>query len=663
MAARGAGARYRYTQTDGTWSRARALNAGFGLASGQVLVSTDADMLFSPRSMEIIAQRVLDDPWTSVVLQCRDLPTGYDASRISELGFDWSAFASSARLRPRWGMGGMMAVSRAAFDRVRGLDERMHTYGGEDMDFAKRIQRAGYRLIWIEDDSVRMYHMWHPSSRNVADGSVQGKAAVDFNRKIVDTDPTTLRNVLNWEYPGSAGPLVSVAIATYNRAEFLRTSINSVLLQTMQDFEIVVVDDGSTDQTRAVVASFNDPRIRYFYQENAGISAARNRAADESRGFYTAVHDDDDLMIPERLQISLSAMRQGVQATFGSWANFDDVTGEFFLHVSKKAFAPTTSFLTGQAPGHSTWLVETELIRSFRYNESITSAIDNNLALRMMRAGVRWVHTGKILFLRRVHAGQVTETDGSNQKVAAKLSRFMIHTPASVEGRKELHEAAKKEPWPKIAEKDNLDAALLRYLPDHLVNRQLEVRGDIEDFAIRLGKVRNVDYILTEMEVTGSIISHYAKFSDVSLDDLVQLRGLGLNVSVTATRKVEGQVRPLHPMLETSRAILQSIQRLLDATLPTSQGVSLLIPTGEEPFVLPVSVRGVAKSRLIHSVTDAQHQMKVVILTFSEIASGIDAYRKLSKLYPCQDLKLVTSQKDAYESLKDTLLPRVEATA
>ena len=73
-----------------------------------------------------------------------------------------------------------------------------------------------------------------------------------------------------------AVPLISVIIPAYNQGHYLAAAVQSVLDQTNPGFEIIIVDDGSTDQTRQVAAGFADPRLRYFHQENAGLSASRN---------------------------------------------------------------------------------------------------------------------------------------------------------------------------------------------------------------------------------------------------------------------------------------------------------------------------------------------------------------------------------------------------
>jgi GT2 family glycosyltransferase len=98
-------------------------------------------------------------------------------------------------------------------------------------------------------------------------------------------------------------PRTSVIIPTYNRSAYLRQAVDSVFAQRRQDFEILVVDDGSTDDTAQVVASMADPRLRYLPQANAGRSAARNRGLAEARGEYIAFLDDDDLYLPDKLAV------------------------------------------------------------------------------------------------------------------------------------------------------------------------------------------------------------------------------------------------------------------------------------------------------------------------------------------------------------------------
>jgi len=98
--------------------------------------------------------------------------------------------------------------------------------------------------------------------------------------------------------------VVSVIIPTYNRAHFLAEAINSVLEQTYKNYEIIVIDDGSTDGTSEIVKQFGN-KIRYFYQENRGPSAARNTGIKNAIGDLVAFIDSDDVWLPEKLSLQV----------------------------------------------------------------------------------------------------------------------------------------------------------------------------------------------------------------------------------------------------------------------------------------------------------------------------------------------------------------------
>lgn len=100
-------------------------------------------------------------------------------------------------------------------------------------------------------------------------------------------------------------PKVSVIIPSYNRAHFVGEAIQSILDQTFPDFEVIVVDDGSTDNTKDVVTSFKDPRVKYTFQENRGIAAARNTGIKATSGEYVAFLDSDDLWLPQHLELKV----------------------------------------------------------------------------------------------------------------------------------------------------------------------------------------------------------------------------------------------------------------------------------------------------------------------------------------------------------------------
>jgi glycosyltransferase involved in cell wall biosynthesis len=136
-------------------------------------------------------------------------------------------------------------------------------------------------------------------------------------------------------------PRVSVVIPTYNSAAMVKEAIDSVLAQTYSDFEVVVMDDGSTDDTESVVRQFGD-RVRYFKQENQGVSAARNAGIKRSRGDYLAFLDSDDLWLTEKLaeQIPLLERDPKLGLVYCDWTV---VSGRTLLQSSYLKGLPAAS--------------------------------------------------------------------------------------------------------------------------------------------------------------------------------------------------------------------------------------------------------------------------------------------------------------------------------
>lgn len=164
-------------------------------------------------------------------------------------------------------------------------------------------------------------------------------------------------------------PTVSVIIPTYNRANLVGKAIKSVLSQTYQDFEIIVIDDGSTDNTEEVIRSFKDKKVKYIkkYKKNKGISVARNIGIKMARGKYIALLDSDDEWLPEKLD-KQSKVLQSESPEVGvvcSWSYNIDEKGNY---ISKRCLPKKGGYIYEDLLSTNPISVPTVLIRKECFN-------------------------------------------------------------------------------------------------------------------------------------------------------------------------------------------------------------------------------------------------------------------------------------------------------
>lgn len=542
------GAVYVRTDVEGPWSRSRALNAGLAHARGRIGVTTDADMLFTPRAHERIRESLDGDPHSVQLLQCRDLQAEFSSETIRS--FDWEGFERNSVLRPRWGMGGMVAFPMTAYEYIRGYDERMEIYGGEDIDFAQRLRRAGYRLNWIDDPACRIFHVWHESSRKTADDTPAGKLAIQKNSDIVTSDRTWVRN-LSWTYPRRRSrPLVTVSIATFNRAEYLEECLDSVLSQSVQDFEVIVVDDGSSDRTREVMSGYRDDRVRYLRQENQGVSVARNLALAEARAPFIVVQDDDDVMLPWRIEAHFNALEEGMHGTYGGWVDFDDKTGELAARPGRQ-FGLAQMLYRGGVMAHGTLMMRTDVLRRFGYNPLLRAGTDFNLAIRMTMAGVRLRHTGHFHILRRFHDGNLTNVISDHQKDSARKTTNLFRRRFTPAQEAELREQARAVPFATCEGEDDLFRRVGASLPDRLVHRTAYIRATDSAGIEQLDAFASSRSLVSEtfemMDERGELVDRRTCLHGASRRDLVELARMGFAVELEVEHRDEAQRSPTPP--------------------------------------------------------------------------------------------------------------------
>lgn len=142
-----------------------------------------------------------------------------------------------------------------------------------------------------------------------------------------------------------SAPAVSILLATYNRADYIAEAIESVLAQTFTDWELLIIDDGSTDATRAVVAPYAaaHANIRYGYQSNRGLAATRQEGVARCRGRYLALLDDDDQYLPCKLERQVAFL--DAHPELGLVYSYVDVTDEAWRVLQRAPERPARSFL------------------------------------------------------------------------------------------------------------------------------------------------------------------------------------------------------------------------------------------------------------------------------------------------------------------------------
>ena len=183
-------------------------------------------------------------------------------------------------------------------------------------------------------------------------------------------------------------PLVTVITPTYNREKFLRYAIDSVLAQTIPDFELIVVDDGSTDNSWKILEEYKvkDNRIRTFWQENQGQSVARNRGLAESRGQYLCFIDSDNAWEADKLERQLTFMDENsdVDVVYGDIITIDEHSHE----IGRDNMARFSGRITGKLLRDNFVSINTSMVRRYcfdqmgGFNERDRLAEDYDLWLR-----------------------------------------------------------------------------------------------------------------------------------------------------------------------------------------------------------------------------------------------------------------------------------------
>ncbi|MBQ0720404.1 MAG: glycosyltransferase family 2 protein [Gammaproteobacteria bacterium] len=233
------------------------------------------------------------------------------------------------------------------------------------------------------------------------------------------------------------GPLISIIMPCYNRADTIATSIESVLAQSFTDWELVIVDDGSTDGSAEITQSFNDRRIKLHTQKNSGVCRARNAGIDHAQGSLIAFLDTDDTWHPDYLsQLHGALTNSDATLVYCGWQNIGLAGGQGEPFVPPDYETPKKLELLFQNcrwPIHACLTYKTAIIEAGLFNESILTSEDYllwlNIAIKHPLTRVP-----EVLAYYHFHAGEQATQDKAkiaiNHCLAQRL--FLSQHPEAI---------------------------------------------------------------------------------------------------------------------------------------------------------------------------------------------------------------------------------------
>ena len=217
-------------------------------------------------------------------------------------------------------------------------------------------------------------------------------------------------------------PLISVLMPAYNSELYIAEAIESILNQSYQNIELIIFDDGSSDNTRQVIQSFNDPRIvKILSDQNYGVVRARNDMIDRASGQYIALMDADDIADRTRLEKQLRSLEAGECDLCGSaqWV-LDEASGKIKKSKDKFTDADLRSLLSVYCGlCNSAMMGKAEIFKRFKYDTTILTSEDYYLWVVMAAAGYRFLNLKERLITYRRYPAQTS---------SVHLDKFRITT-------------------------------------------------------------------------------------------------------------------------------------------------------------------------------------------------------------------------------------------
>lgn len=212
-------------------------------------------------------------------------------------------------------------------------------------------------------------------------------------------------------------PLISVVLPVYNGEKYLSEAINSILEQTIADFELIIINDGSTDGSLAIIEKYqqSDTRIRVISRENKGLVNTLNESIEIARGEMLARMDQDDIALPYRFERQLNWLTQTEADICGSWVQRFGSKDKRIVRSHQSDEAIKIEMLFASPFAHPTVMMRTSLIKELRYEKAWEKAEDYDLWVRAAQAGLKMTNVQEVLLLYRVHESQISTSNSKEQ--------------------------------------------------------------------------------------------------------------------------------------------------------------------------------------------------------------------------------------------------------
>ena len=396
---------YIKTEREGLYS---AWNRAVKVASGQFLTNANTDDRHRKDAFEVMANTLLSNPDAALVYGDQiitDTPNptfenhhAVEIAKRAEFSKERLLFGCCVGSQPMW--------RKSLHDEFGGFDETLVC--AADWDFwLKAAQKHNFKhipetlgLYYRNENGIEHGRKIHSLYERYAVGKRYGNPYISVIQK----------------YEARGNPLVSVVMTAYNAADYISDAIESVLIQNYRNFELIVVDDGSTDNTADIVKRFENEPIKYFFKENGGVASARNFGLQKSGGPFIVMLDSDDMMTPDYIARHLQGFEQHPEADM---VYCDDLLidehDKPIRVISRPEYANNTAFISdmfrcGFPVVHfKTCIRRTVFDKIGLYDEELIVGEDYEMIRRFAKQELKMVHLPVPLYLRRIVTQQPFE--------------------------------------------------------------------------------------------------------------------------------------------------------------------------------------------------------------------------------------------------------------